>query len=415
MFLDLDNFKVVNDSLGHEIGDLLLKKVGLRLLDCVREEDTVARLGGDEFILVLGEVQGTAGLVRAAQRVLDSLASPVEVAGHHLLVGASIGVTIFPDDGQSPVALIKNADMAMYRAKELGRNNYQLFTAAMQKEPPAASPWRPPCARAWNAGSSRSINQPKVRLGDGRVAGVEALVRWRRRGGLVLPEEFSRPLRGVGAHRAPGRVGPRGGLPASPCLAPGGPPRLDGGGQPLAPPVPPAGVAPAGGPGAGANRPLSRRPGAGDHRKHGDAERGLRGAGPGRAEPAGGPIFLDDFGTATPRSTTCAGSPQCAQGGSQLRGGTLRNQSGMAIVDAILAMAGPSRWKWWRKGWKPPPKLVFLAGAPLPLAQGHLFSPPLPAAEFGRLRDRGRAFLPLAGEGGAAGSDLTAAEEGSVR
>ena len=191
LFVDLDNFKLINDSLGHDVGDRVLRDIAGRLRRCVRDEDTVARIGGDEFIMVLEEIDGELGADRVARRVLDNFSRPFSVGGHEFQLGASIGVTVFPDDGQDVETLIKNADMAMYRAKERGKNNYQMFTPAMQ----AKTNLRMEMERALRQALEREEfvvhYQAKVETASGRIVGMEALARWQSPGqGLVMPGQF---------------------------------------------------------------------------------------------------------------------------------------------------------------------------------------------------------------------------------
>src|SRR5215470_18171841 len=131
VFLDIDHFKFVNDSLGHNTGDKLLQKVAERLLAAVRDGDTVARLGGDEFILILNDQTGQEVIYRAMQRIINRIAEPIEIDGQELLVTASAGISLYPQDGPDVETLLKNADAAMYRAKARGRNNFQFYTAEM--------------------------------------------------------------------------------------------------------------------------------------------------------------------------------------------------------------------------------------------------------------------------------------------
>lgn len=189
-FLDLDRFKVVNDTLGHRIGDGLLKEVTGRLAGCLREGDTLARLGGDEFVIVLPDLQDSDAACDVAQRLLDSLSQPIFVDRQEMFVTASIGVTTYPVDGSDVETLIKNADRAMYRAKELGRDAYQLYSATdgfsdQRFEMETA------LRHAVKNGELVLHYQPQVDLASGEVIAVEALVRWNHPElGLVSPVDF---------------------------------------------------------------------------------------------------------------------------------------------------------------------------------------------------------------------------------
>jgi len=128
LFVDLDHFKTINDTLGHTAGDELLLEMSRRLRDCIREDDTVARLGGDEFTIILGELRHSDDAVQVAEKILEAVAVPLWISGMPIEMTASIGIALFPADGADAEALLRNADSAMYRAKESGRNNYQLWT-----------------------------------------------------------------------------------------------------------------------------------------------------------------------------------------------------------------------------------------------------------------------------------------------
>lgn len=191
LFIDLDNFKHINDSMGHEVGDLLLKEVAGRLVTCVREEDTVARLGGDEFTLVLHEVKGERGAVQVARKVLESLARPMNLKDNEVRIGASIGITLYPADGEDLASLLRNADMAMYRAKRQGRNTYQLFTSTMQEEAVQAMALENAMRRALEEEEFTVYYQPRLEIKTQRIMGMEALVRWDHpTRGLLAPGVF---------------------------------------------------------------------------------------------------------------------------------------------------------------------------------------------------------------------------------
>lgn len=191
LFLDLDRFKHVNDSLGHVIGDKLLRSMAGRLVTCVRSSDTVSRQGGDEFVLVLSEIEHADDAAASAQKILTALMAPHDVAHHDLHVTASIGVSIYPDDGRDAETLIKCADTAMYHAKDSGRNNYQFFKPDMNARA---------VERQWiEAGLRRALArhefvlhyQPKINLETGVMTGAEALIRWMHPDrGLIYPTQF---------------------------------------------------------------------------------------------------------------------------------------------------------------------------------------------------------------------------------
>ncbi len=190
MFLDLDNFKRINDSLGHNVGDILLQKVAQRLLMCVRDEDTVARLGGDEFVLILMRTTER-GVIQVARRLLGSISEPFFIKDHDLQINASIGITLYPNDGSEPTTLLKNADLAMYRAKDMGRNNYQLFTPSMNEKANRRLEMENDMRFALKHDEFVIYYQPRIHLRSGKINGVEALVRWNKPNqGIVSPGAF---------------------------------------------------------------------------------------------------------------------------------------------------------------------------------------------------------------------------------
>ncbi|MBU1237512.1 MAG: EAL domain-containing protein [Gammaproteobacteria bacterium] len=191
MFLDLDRFKGINDSLGHAVGDELLKQVAARIGRAVRAVDTVSRLGGDEFIVILRELAGPDDAVLVAEKIIQSLAIPVDALGHDLRVTPSIGISIYPDDGFEALQLMKNADTAMYHAKSSGRNNFQFFAPRMNEEATRFFRLEHQLRHALEAGELLLHYQPQVRLTERAVCGVEALVRWQHpESGLMPPAEF---------------------------------------------------------------------------------------------------------------------------------------------------------------------------------------------------------------------------------
>ena len=191
MFLDLDRFKLVNDTLGHSMGDRLLKAVANRLQSCLRRGDTLARFGGDEFTLLLPEVRTKDDVVVIASKILDRLNAPFVIDGHELFVGASIGISIYPEAGDSEEALIQNADIAMYQVKGRGKNGYQFFSEEMNHKFSTRLSMERELRNGLAQGELRVFYQPQVSLKDGRITGVEALVRWQHPSrGLVVPVDF---------------------------------------------------------------------------------------------------------------------------------------------------------------------------------------------------------------------------------
>ncbi len=191
LFLDLDRFKNINDTLGHSFGDLLLQSVAERLTACVRISDTVSRLGGDEFIVILHDLAETAHAGVAAQKIIDSLSDRFVIRDLELHTTASIGISIFPDDGMANEELISNADVAMYRAKEIGRNNYQFFAQAMNDRSYERLTMENKMRRALERNEFVLHYQPQVNSDTGQIIGAEALVRWRQQEiGLVSPGMF---------------------------------------------------------------------------------------------------------------------------------------------------------------------------------------------------------------------------------
>jgi diguanylate cyclase (GGDEF)-like protein/PAS domain S-box-containing protein len=191
LFLDLDQFKLVNDTLGHAAGDRLLVEIARRLQTTARDGDTVARVGGDEFTLLLRHVDDGAGAARVAQQVLEAIARPAEIDGQPLYLTTSIGISTYPADGEEAEALLTNADIAMYRAKELGRSRYQLCTPAMNAKSVARLTLERDLRQAVERGELALLYQPQVRIASGRTVGVEALLRWNHpERGLVRPAEF---------------------------------------------------------------------------------------------------------------------------------------------------------------------------------------------------------------------------------
>ena len=191
LFVDLDRFKLVNDTLGHHVGDELLALVGRSLKDCVRRDDTVARVGGDEFAVVIADLARPDDAAIVAQKILDSFASPFDLGGHETFITASIGVATFPSDGDSAEALLKCADAAMYRAKESTRNTFCYYTAEMNARATSKLRLNTDLRRALERREFLLHYQPKVDLATGNMIGMEALLRWQHpERGMVSPLEF---------------------------------------------------------------------------------------------------------------------------------------------------------------------------------------------------------------------------------
>jgi diguanylate cyclase (GGDEF)-like protein len=190
-FIDLDRFKTVNDTLGHPIGDALLRVAAERLRGCVREGDTVARLGGDEFAVVQTGLTDMSGATRLAERVVEAMAAPFDIQGHQVMIGASVGVSAAPSDGDDADELLKKADMALYRAKADGRGAFHFFERAMDEQLQARRALELDLRRALAAGEFQLYYQPLYNLGDDRVTGCEALLRWNHpERGMVSPADF---------------------------------------------------------------------------------------------------------------------------------------------------------------------------------------------------------------------------------
>jgi diguanylate cyclase (GGDEF)-like protein/PAS domain S-box-containing protein len=190
-FLDLDNFKVVNDSLGHSLGDHLLRAVAARLESSLRAMDTVARLGGDEFVLVLSDQKSAQSVAGELQRIVESFSQPFAVDGRDVFITASVGVALYPQDAKDPESLMKSAELAMYRAKESGRDAYQLYTAEMQTSVTERLALESKLRRALERGEFSLHYQPQVDLRSNRIFGSEALLRWNQADlGMVDPAKF---------------------------------------------------------------------------------------------------------------------------------------------------------------------------------------------------------------------------------
>jgi diguanylate cyclase (GGDEF)-like protein len=191
LFLDLDRFKTINDSLGHAAGDSLLQSVSKRLLASIRRSDTVSRQGGDEFVILLSEITHPEDAATSARQILQSLSAPHSIGGQDLHVLGSIGISLYPEDGEDAETLIKSADTAMYHAKENGRNTFQFFKQEMNLKAVDRQLLESSLNRALEREEFLLHYQPKVNLKSGAITGAEALLRWQHpERGLTFPDHF---------------------------------------------------------------------------------------------------------------------------------------------------------------------------------------------------------------------------------
>ena len=193
MFIDLDRFKTINDSLGHQVGDELLKRVAGRLTACVRATDTVARLGGDEFAVILENLEDDddEGAQQVDEKMIAAMGAPMLIDGQHLSTSCSIGISLYPNDGKDSATLMKNADVAMYYAKDKGRNNYQFFSAEMNSRAQERLSVENFLRLALKRNELVLHYQPRMKIASGELVAVEALIRWQHpRRGLLMPEKF---------------------------------------------------------------------------------------------------------------------------------------------------------------------------------------------------------------------------------
>ena len=199
MFLDLDNFKSINDTLGHDVGDRVLQVVANRLLACLRESDTVARIGGDEFTVLVEDMTTMESIAALAQQIIDSLSLPFPLDGREMFCTVSVGIAIYPDDSESLDGLMKSADSAMYRAKEQGRNTYRFFTEDMHRRAYERLLLENRLRGALKRGEFQLHYQPQIDVVSGATVGIEALLRWNdEERGLVQPLEFIGVLEDTG-------------------------------------------------------------------------------------------------------------------------------------------------------------------------------------------------------------------------
>ena len=191
MFLDLDHFKEINDTLGHLMGDKLLVCIAERLKSCVRSIDFIARLGGDEFVIILDDIKTSKIATNIAEKILSALSNPVDLANTEVFISSSIGITLFPDDGDNVNDLLKHADVAMYKAKDLGRNNFQFYTSELNTKIIQAIDIKNDLRGAIGRSELTLYYQPKINIIDNKIIGAEALLRWHHPvRGMVPPNDF---------------------------------------------------------------------------------------------------------------------------------------------------------------------------------------------------------------------------------
>ncbi len=194
LFIDLDRFKNINDTLGHDAGDRVLEEAAERLRACLRESDTVGRLGGDEFVVLIEELPDPAQVAIVAQKIIAAIARPFALEAQEVHITASIGISTFPDDSQSVEGLMKNADIAMYRAKEQGKNSYRFYSAQMNVHTLERLALESDLRKALERDEFLLHYQPKVDIGSGLIVGMEALLRWQRADGTLVPPAQFIPL-----------------------------------------------------------------------------------------------------------------------------------------------------------------------------------------------------------------------------
>lgn len=197
--IDLDRFKTVNDNLGHASGDVVLKIVAERLQDCVRYDDTAARLGGDEFIVLLEEITRHEDAAQVAKKIIEAVYAPITIHDKEVMISASIGISVYPDDSEHADELIKLADTAMYHAKNGGRNRYQFYTSEVSSRLVKSQEMEKGLRQALKSGGFEIYYQPQIALSDDKVVGLEALLRWHHpKKGILLPSEFLPAAEDVG-------------------------------------------------------------------------------------------------------------------------------------------------------------------------------------------------------------------------
>ena len=277
LFIDLDRFKVINDSLGHDAGDMLLVEIGGRLRRALRTSDVVARLGGDEFVVILEETAERPEVERIAGELLSVLSQPLQFSGHECHTTASIGIAMYPSDGTDVQTLTKNADMAMYLAKEDGKNGFRFFTKEFKTQSIERLTLESALRRALERDQFSLHYQPKIDMASGQITGVEALLRWNHPDlGTTSAGSVHSAGRGNRADRSDRPLGAQGSLRAEHGLATPRPAAGDDGGQPFAAAIRRRAPAARCRRGAAGERHVAGTAAARGYRKHGDAKRVAR-------------------------------------------------------------------------------------------------------------------------------------------
>ena len=288
LFIDLDNFKTVNDSLGHAAGDTLLKLIGERIPGVLRGVDVVSRHGGDEFLVVLPDLDSEDGPIPVAEKLLTTISEPVELEGQSISVSPSIGIAVFPRDGSSSDVLIRNADAAMYLAKERGRSNYQFFNESLAQAAYRALTLETRMREAIREKAFLLHYQPQVRVDTGAVIGVEALIRWPQKDGTwIEPNDFIPVAEQRGLIRSIGNWVLREACQQNKAWQVAGLPRATRGGEPLDRGIPPEGFRARGRGSARRERARAALPCVRADRKHAHGRHRRDGAHPGGAQGAG--------------------------------------------------------------------------------------------------------------------------------
>lgn len=204
IFLDLDFFKLVNDTLGHTAGDHLLNKIAERLTDCIRESDTLARMGGDEFIFIISYLKNHEDIIAIAEKILETIRIPIEIDGTELNLTGSLGISFYPNDGEDAITLVKHADLAMYRAKDLGRNNFQFYTNELSQRISKRVEMEHALRKAIENNEFILYFQPITDVASNKLIGAEVLLRWNHPNGMIYPDQF------IGIAEASGLIVPIG-------------------------------------------------------------------------------------------------------------------------------------------------------------------------------------------------------------